>query len=62
MILLPSLARGEIAGRAIAAAPSLGTVVPAPPPEELTRGSLSEAEGSGDDEGPMAPPDDDREN
>lgn len=46
-------------GPAIAAAPALGAVVPAPPPpDELTRRSPSEAEGSSDDEGPMALPDD----
>jgi L,D-transpeptidase ErfK/SrfK len=55
-------------GPAIASVPAAGPVVTAqprrvsaaaPPADELTRRSLREAEGSGDDEGPMATPDDD---
>jgi L,D-transpeptidase ErfK/SrfK len=55
-------------GPAIAAAPAAATVVSPPPKrvsavgpaaDELTRRSLREAEGSGDDEGPMVLPDSD---
>jgi L,D-transpeptidase ErfK/SrfK len=67
-VAAPGTPPGTPPSTPIASAPAAGTIVPAPPrqasavgmpADEMTRQSLSEAEGSGDDEGSMRMPDDD---